>query len=147
MRSALLLCSAVFAAGLVAVTAPAQAQGRMTGTFQACYSNKAMPGGVSTRLNLVVVAPEKTMSGEVRMSQAINPPLNVTLPVKGSYKDGPRRHNAKLESPAMPGYHITMALTFASNWKAATGTYSLWLDTPKGAKKGKLSLRQVPCQS
>ena len=146
MRSALLLCSAaLLAAGLI--TAPAQAQGRMAGTFQACFANKPMPGGVSTRLNLVVVAPEKTMSGNVAMTQAVNPPLNVTLPVTGSYKDiRGGRHVAKLASPEMPGRRVTMALTISKNWKAAVGTYSLWLDTPGGAKKGKLSLRQVPCQ-
>lgn len=145
MRSALLLCSAVLlTAGLA--TAPAQAQGRKTGTFQACYSNKAMPGGVSVRLDTVVVAPEKTMSGQVRMSQAVNPPLNVTLPVKGSYTDRGGRHLAKLASPEMPGRRVTMVLTISKNWKAATGTYTLWLDTPGGAKKGKVSLRQTPCQ-
>ena len=145
MRSALLLCSAALLTGGL-VTAPAHAQGRTTGTFQACYTNKVMPGGVSVRLNLVVVAPEKTMSGEVRMSQAVNPPLNVTLPVKGSYTDRGGRHLAKLASPEMPGRRVTMALTISKNWKAATGAYTLWLDTPGGVKKGKLSLRGTPCQ-
>ncbi len=146
MRNTLLLCSAVLlTAGLA--TAPAQAQGRMTGTFQACFANKPMPGGVSTRLNLVVVAPEKTMSGQVRMSQAVNPPLNVTLPVKGNYKDvRGGRHHAMLASPEMPGRRVTMDLVISKNWKAASGTYTLWLDTPGGVKKGKLDLRGTPCQ-
>jgi len=145
MRRAFLLCSAMFAAGLVAVTAPAQAQGRMTGTFPACYTNKAMPGGVSVRLDLAVVAPEKTISGNVAMTQAVNPPLNVALPVTGSYKDVRGAHHATLASPDMPGRRVKMNLVISKNWKAATGAYTLWLDTPGGMKKGKLTLHGTPC--
>ena len=130
---------------LTTAAAPAHAQG-MVGTFQACYRTKAMPGGVNVALNLIVVAPSKTMSGNVVVTQAINPPLDARLMVSGSYKNGPRRHIAQLESPMMPGYHIKMSLIFTSNWKSARGTYSLWLDTPKGAKKGNVVLGQVPCQ-
>jgi len=144
MRNALLLCpAALLAAGLV--TAPAQAQGRPTGTFLACFASKSMPGGVSTRLNLTVVAPEKTMSGEVAMTQATNPPLDVHLPVKGSYKDVRGLHHATLAGPEMPGRHVKMNLVISKNWKAATGAYTLWLDTPGGVKKGKLSLHGTPC--
>ena len=64
------------------------------------------------------------MSGQVRMSQAVNPPLNVTLPVKGSYTDRGGRHLAKLASPEMPGRRVTMVLTISKNWKAATGAYT-----------------------
>jgi hypothetical protein len=134
----------VVAAGVLAgMAAPAQAQ--MVGAFQACYRNKPMPGGVGVSLNLVVVTPSKTMTGTSVVTQAVNPPLHVVLPVAGSYKQGPRRYIAQLESPMMPGYHIKMSLIFATNWKGATGTYDLWLDTPKGAKKGKVALRQTAC--
>jgi len=142
MTRAPLLCSAAVLAALTAAVTPAHAQ---MGTFQACYSNKAMPGGVSVRLDLVVVAPAKTMSGQVRMSQAVNPPLNVTLPVKGSYKDVRGLHHATLASPEMPGRRVKMNLVISKNWKAATGAYTLWLDTPGGMKKGKVSLHGTPC--
>ncbi len=147
--SALFRSSAVMiAAGLVAAvvaTSPARAAG-MSGTFPLCYQSKAMPGAVVMTLDLVVVAPKKTMSGQAMMTQAINPPLDVKLPVKGTYRDIRKgRHVAKLASPKRPGRHITIALTAAADWKTATASYSLWLDTPKPPKKGKVALHQVPC--
>ena len=99
MRIASVLRAAglVLTTGLLATAAvPVHAQG-MVGTFQACYRTKAMPGGVNVALNLIVVAPSKTMSGNVVVTQAINPPLDARLMVSGSYKNGPRRHIATRE--------------------------------------------------
>jgi Domain of unknown function (DUF1842) len=145
----LLRPSAMIAAGLLAVaaTSPARAAGGMMGAFHVCYVSKAMPGAVGMALNLVVVTPKKTMSGEVTMTQAVNPPLHVQLPVKGSYRDVAKgRHVAKLASPKMPGRHIAIAMTATGDWEAAVASYDLWLDTPQPPKKGKVSLRQEPCK-
>ncbi len=125
MRIASLLRSAaVIAAGLLAAigVSPAQAQGKM-GAFHVCYQSKTMPGAVTMPLNLVVVTPKKTMSGEVTMSQAVNPPQHVQLPVSGHYRDLKKgRHVATLASPKMPGRHIAIAMTATANWKAAVAT-------------------------
>lgn len=149
MRIATLLRSAaLLAVGLLAVsaTSPAGAAAKM-GAFHVCYANKPLLGGIVMGLNLVVVTPKKTMSGDVSVTQAINPPLDVKLPVQGHYRDIAKgRHAAKLASPNMPGRHITVALTATANWKAAVATYSLWLDTPQPPKTGKVTLNAVPCK-
>ena len=147
MRIAILLrTAAVIAAGLVALAALSPAHAQKMGAFHVCYASKAMPGAVVMHLNLVVVTPKKTMSGEVTVSQAVNPPLNVKLPVKGKYRTVKKgRHVATLASPKMPGRHITIAMTASANWKAAVARYSLWLDTPQPPKKGRVTLHQTPC--
>ena len=148
-RVTLLRSTVVIAAGLLAVvaTSPARAAGGKMGAFHVCYASKAMPGAVHMALNLVVVTPRKTMSGDVTMTQAVNPPLHVQLPVKGSYRDVAKgRHVAKLASPKMPSRHIAIAMTATGDWKAAVASYDLWLDTPQPPRKGKVSLHQEPCK-
>ena len=138
-----LAASLVIAVLSVGAIAPAHAQ---AGAFLACYRNKPLIGGVSVMLRLVVVTPSKTMSGNVSFAQPISPPLDVSLPVEGGYKNIRRgRHAAHLTNPPMVGRGITMNLVFSANWKAAKGSYALWLDTPGGLKKGKVVLRQTPC--
>lgn len=148
MRIAILLrCAAVIGAGVLALAAIAPAHAQKMGAFHVCYQNKPRPGAVVMRLDLVVVTPQKTMSGEVTVSQAVNPPLHVMLPVKGHYRNVKKgRHVAELASPKMPGRHISIAMTATATWKAAIASYSLWLDTPHPPKKGKVSLRQTACK-
>lgn len=135
----------VAAAGLVAAAAAAPAAAE-TGAFPLCYQSKAIPGAVVMTLDLVVVTPAKTMSGKATLTQAVNPPLDVALEVKGPYTDGPAGHVAKLASPDMPGRHLTVMLDAATDWKTATADYTLWLDTPAGTKTGKLELMSKPCK-
>ena len=150
MRIATLLRSSTVlaaAAGLLAVvaTAPARAAD-MTGTFPVCFQSKAAPGAVSMALNLMVVAPDKTLSGDATMGQATHPPLDVKLPVKGSYVDiANGRTHAELESADMAGRHLAVSMTVGKGWKAAIAHYMLWMDTPTGTKTGKAVLRQVAC--
>lgn len=144
--ASLLRCSAVIAVGLLAVAATSPARARM-GAFHICYQSKPIPGAVVMRLNLVVVTPRRTMSGQVFVNQAVFPPLHVTLPVRGHYRTIRRgRHVARLASPRMPGYHIAIAMTTTPRWTAAVARYSLWLDGPMPPRKGKVSLRKVPCK-
>ena len=141
--SSVVVAAAALAA--VATTAPAQAAD-MAGTFPLCYQSKAKPGAVTMALDLLVVAPAKTMSGDVTMGQATNPPLDVKLAVKGGYTNIAKdRHHAELVSPDMPGRHVKVMLTASKDWKAAIADYTLWLDTPAAPKTGKVALRMVPC--
>jgi hypothetical protein len=134
------------AAGLVAVAAAAPAGAAETGAFPLCYHAKSKPGAVFMGLDMIVVTPGKTMSGKATMTQAVNPPLDVKLDVKGGYTDESNGHMAKLTSPDMPGRHVTIVLNAAEDWKTATADYTLWLDTPDGTKTGKLDLVQIHCQ-
>ena len=137
----------LLAAGVLAGTAaPAQAQ--MTGTFPVCFANRPARGGVHLMLRLVVVTRRGTgtLSGSVTFTQAVNPPLNVTLPVVGSYNDISReRHGATLSNPPMVGPQVKMGAVFSTLWKAADGAYALWLDTPGGPKKGNFRVFEASC--
>ncbi len=56
------------------------------GLFHACYRiSNHLQGGVELNINVLVDTVNKRVSGIARISQAINPPLNITSELQGDY--------------------------------------------------------------
>ncbi len=55
------------------------------GLFPVTYENKSIPGGLSLKVSLVVSTVTKEVNGIAHITQATNPPLDITSKVHGDY--------------------------------------------------------------
>lgn len=120
------------------------------GLFKVVYQGSTAPaGGLNLTLNLAVDTVRDTATGEASVTQATNPPLEVTLPVSGTVTNmtvmNPTRtyHLVKLDSPAMPGRHIDVRLVAEPDWKAGEAEVILFLDTAEGVKQFHVPVKAV----
>lgn len=114
--------------------------------FPACYRTRNnLMGAVGIWLELTVSPPGRTISGNASFYQATYPPLDVTLPLEGTYVDAAKtgHHRAVLASPRHSGRNAGMRLTISPDWAEASGTYSLSGGTRGGVE---VMLRKVPCK-
>lgn len=109
------------------------------GTFLVSYaSTNVLAGGYSLTLNLVVDVVNNRASGIAGVTQAINPPLDVSLPVHGTVTDLTvmpmnTHHLVVLQSSdKLLGRHIEMRLVTSDDWQSGTANVTLFLDTPAG---------------
>lgn len=112
------------------------------GTFIVSYeSTNVLAGGYVLNLNLVVDVVNNTAGGIASVTQAINPPLDVKLPVHGTVTDMtvmPKNthHLVVLESSnKLLGRHIEVRLVTSEDWQTGTANVTLFLDTPGGVKQ------------
>ncbi len=112
------------------------------GTFLVSYESVNVPaGGYSLNLNLVIDAVNHKAAGIAGVTQAINPPLDVHLPVHGTVTDMtvmPKNthHLVVLESAdKLLGRHIEVRLVTSDDWQTGTANVTLFLDTPAGVKQ------------
>jgi hypothetical protein len=109
-----------------------------TGTFIVSYESADQPlGARSLRLDLIVDMVHAIASGTAEVTQAVNPPLNVKLPVQGpvitmTVMPNITHYQLKLSSPQMPGRHIDVTAVVESDWQTGKAHVVLWLDTPSG---------------
>ncbi len=109
-----------------------------TGSFIVSYESVGQPPGApSLRLDLFVDMAQATASGTARVTQAVNPPLNVKLPVHGdvitmTVMPKNTHFQLKLTSPQMPGRHIDVTAVVESDRKTGRAHVLVWLDTPGG---------------
>lgn len=109
------------------------------GMFHVVYqSANVLAGGYTLNLNLVVDTVNQTASGIAGVTQATNPPLNVSLPVHGTVTDMtvmPKNthHLVVLESSnKLLGRHVEVRLVTTDDWQSGTANVTLFLDTPQG---------------
>ncbi len=55
------------------------------GLFPVTYENQTIPGGVSFKVSLVVSTVNNEVSGIAHITQATNPPVNITSKLNGDY--------------------------------------------------------------
>jgi len=120
------------------------------GTFLVNYESvNTLAGGYALTLNLVVDVAHSKASGIAGVTQAINPPLNVRLPVYGTVTDMtvmPKNthHLVVLQSSdKLLGRHIEVRLVTADDWQTGTANVTLFLDTPDGVKQFTTEVKAV----
>lgn len=120
------------------------------GLFKVVYQGSTAPaGGFNVVLPLTVDTVRHTVTGEVTITQATNPPLEITLPVSGTFTDmtvmNPTRtyHLIKLQSPAVPGRHVDLRMVAEPDWKSGDADVVLFLDTADGVKRFQVPMKAV----
>lgn len=123
------------------------------GTFLVSYESvNVLAGGYSLRLDLVIDVVNNKAAGMSGVTQAINPPLNVKLPVHGTVTDMtvmPRNthHLVVLESAdKLLGRHIEVRLVTTDDWQSGTANVTLFLDTPQGVKQFTTEVQAVKAE-
>ena len=111
-----------------------------TGLFHACYGiSSGLAGGYALNLNLVVDTVSKKASGMAAASQGgVRNAPTYNFQVTGdvitmTVMPNVTHYLVALQSPTVPGRHLTVNMVMASDWKSGSGEVSLWLDTPSGA--------------
>jgi len=111
----------------------------MIGSFIVSYQTaEVLAGGYNLGLNLFVDVAHGKASGMSSVTQAINPPLDVQLPVHGTVTDMtvmPKNthHLVVLESSDKTlGRHINVRLVTTDDWQTGTANVTLFLDTAQG---------------
>lgn len=123
------------------------------GTFLVSYESvNVLAGGYALNLNLVIDKAHNTASGVAGVTQAINPPLDVKLPVHGTVTDmtvmpNNTHHLVVLESSnKLLGRHMEVRLVTSDDWQTGTANVTLFLDTPGGVKQFTTEVKAVKAE-
>ncbi|MCP3475485.1 DUF1842 domain-containing protein [Bradyrhizobium sp. CCGUVB1N3] len=112
------------------------------GLFHACYQiGESRPGGRIFKLDLVVDTPNRRIQGFGSITQAVNPPLDVTTSLQGNYSQLPTLPPAPaLLLVLLTGYppihwpthgglgpqilpNVDLRMTLLPNWQSGIASY------------------------
>ncbi|MCP3468374.1 MULTISPECIES: DUF1842 domain-containing protein [unclassified Bradyrhizobium] len=112
------------------------------GLFHACYQiGESRPGGRIFKLDLVVDTPNRRIQGFGSITQAVNPPLDVTTSLQGNYSQLPTLPPAPaLLLVLLTGYppihwpthgglgpqilpNVDLRMTLVPNWQSGIASY------------------------
>lgn len=124
----------------------ANTQNNPLGLFLVDYQIGApVPGGVSFRAGLTVNAPQETVQGTGQITQAINPPLNITSQLNGNFTYMtvmPNNSKILVTATGYPSVHmpphsgigpvipadIQLQMVLESDWRSGTANYKYRTD-------------------
>ena len=125
------------------------------GLFPACLEiGGAKPGAPLFRVSLLVNMPAETVTGSGQITQAVSPPLDIRIELKGNLiiatVMGPVVHYIvdAIGSPPVIGWspsppaNVHLKMVLEGDWKKGVADY-----TYDGGRVKKAPVRQVPCQA
>lgn len=114
-----------------------------------CYVNTTtLEGGYS--LKLVLLITDNAVAGHASVTQATNPPLNVSLPVAGTISamtvmPNNTHYLLVLNQPAgWVGQAVNVRAVLAGDMQTGTANVSVFLDTPSGSREFTTEIKSVP---
>ncbi len=116
--------------------------------FHACYQvePEASVGQPRLQLNLVVSTPTGEVSGQAHLTQAVNPPIDVTLPVAGhGHQADPPMGNIIQVEGSRPGASVAAILFLDEGWEKGNGAVRYYANNKYGSFQGLAST--IECAS
>jgi len=157
----ILLIIAVLAASLAAGAAFAGE----TGLFTACYNiGGQMPGAPLFHTSLAVNTPTESLSGMGRITQAVNPPLDIHTRLRGDFTYMtvmPKNTHILIVATGYPMVHwpshsgvgpvlppnVHLRMVLSENWKSGTANYSYQNPAGKWTNIRNAPVQMVGCNS